>query len=442
MSDAVDPNPSNGGDTAEPTEAPEPPPPPPAVEGEGSTGDAAADASSADVAVSTNPASPEVEDGSDDEDDDDDDDDEDDDEEPEDDDEMGDAEDDEMAGVGVNEFLSLLPPSVLPRVEHLRKLDARRDEVLEEYRKERAELEKKFSAMMKPLYLDRRNVVSGVKDEEIAREAKEEKKKAADGDERADADEAGEDGDDEMEDAKGVPQFWACAMGHVDVIAELITEADVDCLDFLTDVECVDFEDGSGFELIFHFSEGNTYFANRTLTKRYEVPNLLTEDEPILKNVSGTEITWKSGRSLTYREVTRKQRKKGGRGAGQIRTVSKRERTDSFFHFFSPPEMPDVRDVMDEEEADAVEDAFDHDYDVAQAFRGHLIPRAIKWFTGEALEDFDEDLVNEMLEEGNGGDGPEGGPVQFNFGGAAPAAPGPFPPPAQGDGENPECKQN
>ena len=25
---------------------------------------------------------------------------------------------------------------------------------------------------------------------------------------------------------KGIPQFWACAMGHVDVIAELITEGE------------------------------------------------------------------------------------------------------------------------------------------------------------------------------------------------------------------------
>ena len=27
-------------------------------------------------------------------------------------------------------------------------------------------------------------------------------------------------------DVKGIPQFWACAMGHVDVIAELITECE------------------------------------------------------------------------------------------------------------------------------------------------------------------------------------------------------------------------
>ena len=30
----------------------------------------------------------------------------------------------------------------------------------------------------------------------------------------------------EGEAVKGIPQFWACAMGHVDVIAELITEGE------------------------------------------------------------------------------------------------------------------------------------------------------------------------------------------------------------------------
>ena len=46
---------------------------------------------------------------------------------------------------------------------------------------------------------------------------------------------------------------------------------------------------------------------------------------------------------------------------------------------------------MDEEHADALEDAFDHDYDIAQAFRSHVIPEAVLWFTGEGMLDVDED---------------------------------------------------
>ena len=32
-------------------------------------------------------------------------------------------------------------------------------------------------------------------------------------------------------------------------------------------------------------------------------------------------------------------------------------------------------DEMDEEQADAIEEAFDHDYDVAQSFRKHIVPK-------------------------------------------------------------------
>lgn len=216
----------------------------------------------------------------------------------------------------------------------------------------------------------------------------------------------------------------------------LFITADVDCLDHLTNVTSTDFPDGLGFDLTFHFSP-NPFFTNTTLTKRYEVPNLLTEDEPILKNVTGTPIQWKKDQSLTYKEVTKKQRKKGGPNAGQLRTVTKKERCDSFFHFFTPPKMPGLMEVMDEEEADAVEEAFDHDYDVAQAFRGHLVPKAVLWFTGEAMmmDDLSEGEMEGMM-EGNAAQQQQ----QFTFnpnGGT-----GPFPPPAAGEGDQQECKQN
>ena len=42
-------------------------------------------------------------------------------------------------------------------------------------------------------------------------------------------------------------------MGHMEVVAELITEKDIDCLENLTDITCRDFEDGTGFELRFNF---------------------------------------------------------------------------------------------------------------------------------------------------------------------------------------------
>jgi hypothetical protein len=74
-----------------------------------------------------------------------------------------------------------------------------------------------------------------------------------------------------------------------------------------------------------------------------------------------------------------------------VRTVAKTERKESFFHWFDPPEMPPM-DTMDEEEADRLEEEFDSDYEIAQAFRNHVIPKAVLWFSGE---------VRTLTHEGN-----------------------------------------
>ena len=119
----------------------------------------------------------------------------------------------------------------------------------------------------------------------------------------------------------------------MEAIVELITDRDIECLGNLTDGTCRDFENDTGFELRFTFDiNTNKYFTDELLIKRYEVPNLLLDDEPILKNVTGCDIHCEEGRSLTYRDVKKKQRSKSGRRAGHIRTVKKREITDSFFH--------------------------------------------------------------------------------------------------------------
>ena len=131
-----------------------------------------------------------------------------------------------------------------------------------------------------------------------------------------------------------IPQLWVCVMGHMEVVAELITEKDIDCLNRLTNGTCRDFEDGTGLKLRFNFDiKTNKYFTDELLIKRYEVRNLLL-DEPILKNVTGCGIHWKEGRRLTYRYVKKNQISNSGGSSGKIRTVNKRDRADSFFHFF------------------------------------------------------------------------------------------------------------
>ena len=264
--------------------------------------------------------------------------------------------------------LAHLPAYVINRVEKLEELDSSRATIMEEYLAERSALEKKFEERLKPLYAERAAIVRGSQDGAIAKVTKSSKLKGTDPDAN------------KKDDVVGIPQFWACAMTQMETIGELIAEEDVDCLEHLQDITCVNREDGKGFTLRFLFSP-NDYFTNSVIEKTYEVPNLLLSDEPLLKNVTGTSIDWKPGRSLTYRTIKKKQRGKG-KHAGQLRTVSKREEKESFFHWFTPPEMPPM-DTMDEDEAEKLEELFDSDYEVAQAFRNDLIPQAVVWFSGK-----------------------------------------------------------
>ena len=57
---------------------------------------------------------------------------------------------------------------------------------------------------------------------------------------------------------------------------------------------------------------------------------------------------------------------------------------------------------MDEEQAEAVEQAFDLDYDVAQAFCSHTVLKALLLFTVEALDDGIDFETEYGLGEGEG----------------------------------------
>ena len=67
----------------------------------------------------------------------------------------------------------------------------------------------------------------------------------------------------------------------------------------------------------------------------------------------------------------------------------------------------------DEEQADTVEQAFNLDYDIAQAFCSHIVPNAVLLFKGDALdngmyfehEDGEEDNDKGGDHEGGGGMG-------------------------------------
>ena len=70
-------------------------------------------------------------------------------------------------------------------------------------------------------------------------------------------------------------------------------------------------------------------------------------------------------------------------GTKQTRVVKITVPTESFFNFFSPPQPPtDDDDTV----ATDIEERLELDYQLGEDIKEKLIPRAIDWFTGEALQ--------------------------------------------------------
>jgi nucleosome assembly protein 1-like 1 len=352
-----------------------------------------------------------------------------DDHDDDDDDEVGDDEGEDEEDE--DDPLEHLPDYVIARVEQMQALHAERESIMEQYLEERAVLEQKYERLLLPTYTDRARIIRGDAKDVVPRTTKdsssETNKEEVEEDivlldekitpsmEQLDMQDdsvtpdvenaesmmnestnatgavnqangaAPTGGGDEEEPVQGIPQFWACAMTRMETVGELLTVEDLDCLEHLMDISCHEHEDGKGFTLTFTFEE-NDYFTNKTLTKTYIVPNLLISDEPILKEVKGEKIYWKKNKSLTHKTVQKKQRGKG-RYAGQVRSVTKQEEKESFFHWFTTPKMPTSLDDMDEEEAEQLEELFESDFEIAQAFRCHIVPNAVLWFTGQVRID-------------------------------------------------------
>jgi nucleosome assembly protein 1-like 1 len=85
---------------------------------------------------------------------------------------------------------------------------------------------------------------------------------------------------------------------------------------------------------------------------------------------------------------------------------------DSFFNFFAPPVPP----KENEEHEEDIEERLELDYQLGEDIKEKIIPHAVSWFTGEALqyegyeeldeEEFDED-EDEDEEESEDGDDDE-----------------------------------
>mmetsp|Transcript_22897 Transcript_22897/g.68204 ORF Transcript_22897/g.68204 Transcript_22897/m.68204 type:complete len:466 (+) Transcript_22897:27-1424(+) len=244
--------------------------------------------------------------------------------------------------------LAGLPAAVRGRVEALEKLQEESDAVQRDFDAKLAALRMECEQKKAPLFKSRAEAVGG----------------------------------------DGVPDFWlTCLRNHM-MLSEEIQKADEPVLKHLQDIKCSSTlgPGKPGFQLAFLFGP-NPHFENETLTKTYLLDP--TDEDEVLDCALGTDIKWKEGMDVTVRMVEKRQKKKG-----KVRTITVEEPTDSFFNFFDPPEIPEDDEEMEEEEAEQLHEQLENDYDMGCAIKDKIIPRAVAWFTGAAIdpdEDYDDD---------------------------------------------------
>lgn len=305
-------------------------------------------------------------------------------------------------------YIESLPSEVKRRVAGLKGIQKEHSKLEAEFQEEVLQLEKKYFAKFTPLYEQRSAIVNG------KTEPSEDLVKAGEEDEESEDTEGAtvkEEKPAETAKVSGIPEFWLSAMKNQISFAEMITDRDEGALKSLIDIR-MEYLDKPGFRLIFEFVE-NDYFTNKIITKTYFYQNESGYGgDFIYDHAEGDKIDWKPGMDLTVRVEQKKQRNKSKfdfhRGyAGmpltnsatkQTRIVKKTVPTESFFNFFSPPKAPADDD---DDAASDIEERLELDYQLGEDIKEKLIPRAIDWFTGEALafEELDEDDLADFDDE-------------------------------------------
>lgn len=188
----------------------------------------------------------------------------------------------------------------------------------------------------------------------------------------------------QIEGPKGIPNFWLTVLKNVGEISSMIQEQDEEVLKYLTDLRAFSMPAPNlSFQLEFHFA-ANPFFQNSVLTKTYLMKCTPDEEDPfgfegpeIYKSI-GCEIMWIAGKQIT--EI------KKGNSATRIFS------TDSFFNFFSPPELI----MNDSEDNEKIEAYLENDFEIGHYLKERVVPRAVLYYTGEIDDDISEDGEESM----------------------------------------------
>ncbi|KAM8938867.1 nucleosome assembly protein 1-like 4 [Pelodytes ibericus] len=297
-------------------------------------------------------------------------------------------------------YIETLPKAVKRRINALKQLQEKCAHIEAKFYEEVHELERKYAALYQPLFDKRRVVVTGEEEPtdtecEWHSDPEDEEKLSSDVKNKVTI------SDTEPSDAdaaKGIPDFWLTIFRNVDMINISLQEYDEPILKHLQDVK-VKFSDPGqpmSFTLEFLF-EPNDYFMNSILTKTYKMKSEPDSTDPFsfegpeIIDCEGCIIDWKKGKNVTVKTIKKKQKHKG---RGTVRTITKQVPNESFFNFFSPIKVSGEGDEMDED----MENTLAADFELGHFFRERIVPRAILYFTGEAIED------EESFEEGEEGE--------------------------------------
>jgi nucleosome assembly protein 1-like 1 len=342
-------------------------------------------------------------------------------------------------------YIESLPDSVQRRIKALKKLQGELFEIESQFYTDIHNLECKYSQLYAPVLNKRRDIISGTleptdadcdwdrehdekqKDEHNEPAASGDRKQTAQDPETNDLSEADKHTlTEESEDTRGIPEFWLTIFKNVEELSALVQEQDEPVLRSLQDVRVKYLpDDNMGFKIEFVFAP-NDYFSNATLTKEYQLRCKPDEQQPLcyegpeIIKCSGCVIDWKPGKNVTERSVKQKTKSRNKK------IVKKSVKVDSFFNFFSPP-----KSCEDSVQSEEVEEQLMADYEIGRLLQERIVPRAVLYFTGEALDDDDEDGEDEGEDDDNAeGEGSEDEANDPDY----------EPPAGAGDGP-PDCRQ-
>ncbi|KAG1730941.1 NAP-domain-containing protein [Suillus paluster] len=298
-------------------------------------------------------------------------------------------------------YIESLSIDVKKSVEALKGVQVKQNELQNQYKRECLELEKKYLELQKPHYERRNAIISGAS--QATAEEIEAGTRASIKDDPSYTPLPTDEGT-----PAAIPEFWLTALRNHVGLSEIITERDAGALKSLIDIRLSYLPIDSpkpGFKITFIFSP-NEYFENEVLDKTY-----LYQEEVgysgdfVYDRAIGTEIKWKEEKDLTKEFEIKKQRNKN---TNRTRLVRKARPTDSFFNFFSPPVPPPGEDEeLEDEDLEELEEKLEMDYQIGEDLKEKIIPRAIDYFTGKALEydvmDEDEDDFDELDDEDEDG---------------------------------------